>query len=69
MRHTRKFLRNKTVLPKIHKKESNHREHRKISEREIRNPKHEARNNDQNTNVPMIKTSYSQHPSLGHFVI
>ncbi len=29
----------------------------KISKREIRNPKHEARNNDQNTNAPMIKTS------------
>ncbi len=54
----------------------------KIGEREIRNPKHpelnetnsfnresEVRNNDQNTNAPMMKTSYFQHLSLGHFVI
>jgi len=29
----------------------------KIRKREIRNPKQEARNNDRNTNAPMIKTS------------
>jgi len=41
----------------------------KNSKREILNPKHEARNNDQNTNAPMIKTLYFQHLSLGYFVI
>ena len=28
-----------------------------INKREIRNPKHEDRNNGQNTNAPMIKTT------------
>jgi hypothetical protein len=36
---------------------------------QIRNAKHEIRNNNQNTNVPMTKTLYFQRISLGNFVI
>ncbi len=35
----------------------------------IRNPNHEIRNNDQNSNAPMTKTSYFQWVRFGHFVI